>query len=126
MRIEVNTCWDLVDVIRCISICTFALLLRTDREDSGGSWDQRGWGEGEYTLFIRYVLNESHSMASTKAVIYLPRLVKTGRQVDCHCPSIVLSYLAYTNYITVTYTIKLVMPRMMQIMSFKLKFQVFR
>ena len=54
-----------------------------------------GWVEGQYTLCTQrkspYGFDESR-------VIYLPRVVQTGRQVDCYCPSIVLSSLVETDY----------------------------
>ena len=32
---------------------------------------ERGWVEGEYTLSIRYVPNESHPMASTRGGLFI-------------------------------------------------------
>ena len=63
-----------------------------------GEAGTKGLGRGGS---IRYVLNESQPMASTRVtrVIYLPRLVQTGRQVDCHYTSIVLTSLIVTNFV---------------------------
>ena len=60
-----------------------ALQFRTVREDLGGSQDQRGWVEGEYTLFIRYVLIEIHPMASTRAGLFIcpDQYSQEGRQI---------------------------------------------
>ena len=69
----------------------------TVRENLGGSWDQRSYVEGEYTLFYTLCTQWKSSYGFNESrVIYLLRLVQTGRQVDCHCPSIVLSSLITT------------------------------
>ena len=46
-----------------------------------------------YSKLVNNPFNESHPMAygfDESGVINLPRLVQTRRQVNCHCPSIVL------------------------------------
>ena len=47
---------------------------------------------------VRYVLKRKSPYGFDESRdIYLPRLVQTGRQVDCHCPSLVFSSLGRTN-----------------------------
>ena len=75
--------------------CVHLLYSSVQFEKIWGEAGTKGVGSrGIIRYYIRYVPNESYSMASARArVIYLPRLVQTGRQVDCHCLSIVFSSL---------------------------------